>query len=117
MGGPLVKINGRNIAEPINYVEDPCINIKSELMEAEPIRRKFFNINNNKMVTLQIVPDRTTKNRNVDDLARALHELYSEYIDRIDITNLSYRVADYFAFEIILTNATVQFFMTVPEKW
>jgi len=79
----------------------------------------FIKIDNPKMVTLQLVPDRTVRNHHVDDLARNLHELYRNVLNGVNYNEgkVEYQSPDYSAFDIILSADAVKFYLTIPAEW
>ena len=80
---------------------------------------KFIEITEEPMVTMQIKPDRTARNWNADDLARALHELHVLPNKRFSLTSqhIRYRMQENLTFDITFEHNSIRFWLTVPERW
>lgn len=118
----IVNVNGRCLwtdqkpIEPIE-VKEPWI---SRIRSLRGIRfPKFIEITEEPMVTMQIKPDRTVRNWNADDLARALHELHVLPNKRFSLTkeHIQYRTQENITFDITFEKDSIRFWLTVPERW
>lgn len=80
---------------------------------------KLIEITEEPMVTMQIKPDRTARNWNADDLARALHELHVLPAKRFGFTkqHIQYRTQENITFDITFEQNSIRFWLTVPERW
>ena len=101
-------------------------------------KEKIITIERSPLSTLQIIPDRTVRNWNTDDLTRALYELYKAPVERLEINKwlkvpvkiikwrfnipilplaFTYRPLEYINFDITLEHGSVRFWITAPERW
>jgi len=80
---------------------------------------KLFRIEEPEMVTLRIIPDRTTDNRQNHKLVRALHELYSAPLGRLHSGRwfIRYTPKAKVWYDVLITNKEIKFYFTIPAKW
>ena len=84
--------------------------------------KDLFQVVRDPMVTLQICPDRTvfTGNKHgLDDLGRALHELYVLPQKRFQFRKwrITYRPQENITFDITFEKDSIRFWLTVPGLW
>lgn len=80
---------------------------------------KIWAILRDPLVTLQIIPDRTARNYQVDILARALHETFTTPLARFSYGRyyLRYRSQEHFIFDLTMEAGRICFWLTVPRRW
>ena len=75
------------------------------------------------MVTLQVKPDKTARNWDADDLARALHEIYTLPLRRFGAFKvgwkvfLTYRPQEHATWDITMEEEAIRFWITIPARW
>lgn len=81
--------------------------------------KEFFRVEDPAMVTLRLVPDRTTDNRQNFKLIRALHEFYTAPLGRLSFGRwfIGYRPKERFWYDVVLAPDEIKFYFTVPKRW
>ncbi|MHB1420977.1 MAG: type IV secretory system conjugative DNA transfer family protein [Bacillota bacterium] len=78
---------------------------------------KIIEVINQPMATLQLIPDRSLRNYNVESLAKAMAEFYTRPLSRVSFKRqIKYRVPDCFAFRTILAKQGITYYLVVPER-
>jgi hypothetical protein len=67
------------------------------------------------MISIQVIPDRTTNNDNLKKLVDAFSQMYQPPINRITKKGLSPK--NYLAWEIYIKSDNIEFVLSVPDEW
>lgn len=92
---------------------------KTKSFDAEISLKDFIKIEDPDMVTLRVIPDRTTDNKQNFKLMRALHELYQSPLSRISFGKwfIRYTPKARVWYDALLTKDEIKFYFTIPAKW
>jgi len=79
---------------------------------------KFFEINDSDPLTLQIIPDRTVKNNQLDILTKSLWEVFIPLHSRFTRKGfkITYQKQPNLWWEVYFTASSVTFYLTVPKS-
>jgi hypothetical protein len=69
-------------------------------------------------IELQVIPDRTVRNKRLDILIKAVHDMYRKRSDRMQMKgiNLEWESPKRFNFRIFMTKEIITFFVAVPKS-
>jgi len=80
--------------------------------------KEYLKVKNEKVITLQVIPDTSTRNYKTEDIAKTITQLFQLPIDRVkrDGFKVTYKVQEKVSFEIRMTRGEIIFLFHIPES-
>lgn len=66
--------------------------------------------------TLQLIPNRSLRNYQVESLAKAMTEFYKSPLERISISEKTFLPLERFVFRYVITMRDISFYLLVSER-